>query len=156
LVADLLSQEIGSKVTLIPNKNTYEFKEFKSVKYDSLYKKMLEESDNFIAEQLMLQVGNKIDSSYSVKKAITYSLENYLQNIPQKPRWVDGSGLSRYNLFTPESYVFLLKKMYREIPIEKLLNYFPVGGKSGTLENYYKNENHIFLQNRVLYLITII
>jgi len=140
LVADLLTDELGDKVTLVPNKDSYNFKEFKSVHYDSLYKKMLEVSDNFIAEQLMLQVGNKVDSAYSVKKAITFSLENYLKDIPQEPRWVDGSGLSRYNLFTPESYVYLLKKMYREIPTEKLLAYFPVGGISGTLKNYYKND----------------
>ncbi len=139
LVADLLSEELGSKVTLISNNVTYKFNDFKSIKYDSLYTKMLVDSDNFIAEQLMLQVGNKVDSVYSVKSAIDYSLENYLQNIPQKPRWVDGSGLSRYNLFTPESYVYLLKKMYKEIPTDKLFAYFPVGGMSGTLKNYYKN-----------------
>ena len=140
LVADLLSDELGKKVVLIPLKKTYKFKEFKSVKYDSLYKKMLQVSDNFIAEQLMLQVGNAVDSVYSVEKGIEYSLENYLQGIPQKPRWVDGSGLSRYNLFTPESLVYLLTKMYREISQEKLFTYFPVGGDSGTLKNYYKNE----------------
>ncbi len=140
LVADILSDEIGSKVTLIPSNNSYKFREFKSVKYDSLYLRMLEESDNFIAEQLMLQVGREVDSVYSVKKAIDYSLENYMQNIPQKPRWVDGSGLSRYNLFTPESYVFLLKKMYSEFSQEKILSYFPIGGETGTLKNYYKNE----------------
>jgi D-alanyl-D-alanine carboxypeptidase/D-alanyl-D-alanine-endopeptidase (penicillin-binding protein 4) len=151
LSADLLSKEIGSKVTLIPNRDTYNFKEYKSVEYDSVYKKMLEDSDNFIAEQLMLQVGNKVDSAYNVKKAIAYSLENYLQNIPQKPRWVDGSGLSRYNLFTPESNVFLLKKMYEEIPGEKLLSYFAVGGETGTLKSFYKNEKpYIFAKSGTL------
>lgn len=140
LVADLLSEEIGKKVVLIPSKKKYKFKEFKSVKYDSLYKEMLVISDNFIAEQIMLQVGDKVDSVYSVSKAIDYSLKNYLKNIPQEPRWVDGSGLSRYNLFTPESLVYLLAKMYQEIPSEKLLSYFPVGGDSGTLKNHYKNE----------------
>ena len=140
LFADLLSDEIGSKVTLIPDKDSYNLKKFKSIKYDSLYVRMLEESDNFIAEQLMLQVGNKVDSVYSVRRAISYSLDNYLKEIPQKPRWVDGSGLSRYNLFTPESFVFLLKKMYQEFQEEKLLSYFAIGGKSGTLKNYYKNE----------------
>ncbi len=151
LVADLLSDELGKKVVLIPSKDTYKFKEFKSVKYDSLYKQMLVVSDNFIAEQLMLQVGNEVDSVYSVKKAIDYSLNNYLQNIPQKPRWVDGSGLSRYNLFTPESLVYLLKKMYREIPSKKLFTYFPVGGDSGTLKNYYKNnEPYIYAKSGTL------
>ena len=139
LVSNLLSREIGKNVTLIKNKNNYYFKHLYSVSYDSLYHKMLHISDNFIAEQLMLQVGIKVDSTYSVKNAIDYSLNHYLQKIPQKPRWVDGSGLSRYNLFTPESYVFLLKKMYNEIPKEKLFDYFPAGGESGTLENYFAN-----------------
>ena len=125
---------------LIKYKNTKDFQELKSVKYDSLYKELFMQSDNFIAEQLMLQVANEVDSSYSVENAIKYALENYLADIPQKPRWVDGSGLSRYNLFTPESFIYLLSKMYREISREKLLGYFPVGGKSGTLKNYYKNE----------------
>ncbi len=140
LIADLLSDEIGKKVVLIPSNKSYNFKEFKSVKYDSLYKQLLVDSDNFIAEQIMLQVGNKVDSVFSVAKAIDYSLKNYLLDIPQKPRWVDGSGLSRYNLFTPESLVYLLTKMYREIPTKKLFTYLPVGGDSGTLKNYYKNE----------------
>lgn len=151
LVADLLSDEIGKKVVLIPSSKAYNFKEFKSVKYDSLYKKLLVISDNFIAEQLMLQVGNEVDSVYSVKRGIAYSIENYLQGIPQKPRWVDGSGLSRYNLFTPESNVFLLKKMYKEIPTKKLFSYFPVGGKSGTIKNYYKNgEPYIYAKSGTL------
>ena len=63
-----------------------------------------------------------------------------MPNLPQKPRWVDGSGLSRYNLFTPEDNVHLLTKMYQEIPLEKLLSYFPAGGKSGTLKRWYGHE----------------
>lgn len=151
LVADLLSKEIDKKVVLIKYSNKDDFQELKSVKYDSLYTEMLVESDNFIAEQLLLQVGNEVDSTYSATGAIKYSLENYLPDIPQKPRWVDGSGLSRYNLFTPESFVYLLKKMYADIPREKLLAYFPVGGESGTLENYYKNEKpYIFAKSGTL------
>ncbi len=140
LLADLLGKEIGKKIVVIPPKEDYKFWDLKSVRYDSVYKQMLYVSDNFIAEQLMLQVGNVVDSTYSVSAAIDYSLEHYLKGIPQKPRWVDGSGLSRYNLFTPESLVFLLKKIYNEVPHEKLFDYFPVGGQSGTLKNYYKNE----------------
>ncbi|MEN8188161.1 MAG: D-alanyl-D-alanine carboxypeptidase [Bacteroidota bacterium] len=151
LVADILGDTLQKKVVVIPPKKDVIFKEFKSVAYDSLYTEMLEVSDNFIAEQLMLQVGNKTDSTYSVEAGISYALDNYLQGIPQKPRWVDGSGLSRYNLFTPESYVYLLKKMYKEIPTEKLLSYFPVGGKSGTLKNYYKTYTpYIFAKSGTL------
>jgi len=151
LVADLLGGKIDKNIQLLKNKENYYFKPFYSVSYDSLYYKMLHVSDNFIAEQLMLQVGNKVDSTYSVKKAISYSLDNYMKDIPQKPRWVDGSGLSRYNLFTPESFVYLLKKMYREIPKEKLFDYFPAGGKSGTLEKYFANNKpYIFAKTGTL------
>ena len=151
LVADLLSDEIGKKVVLIPYENTHIFKVLHSVKYDSLYKKMLVDSDNFIAEQLMLQVGNEVGGVYSVAKSIDYSLKNYFQEIPQKPRWVDGSGLSRYNLFTPESFVYLLTKMYREIPTKKLFSYFPVGGFSGVIKDETKNgEVTIFAKSGTL------
>lgn len=151
LVADLLEEKTDNDIHLLKNKNNYNFKPFYSVSYDSLYYKMLHVSDNFIAEQLMLQVSNKVDSIYSVKNAISYSLDHYLQNIPQKPRWVDGSGLSRYNLFTPESFVYLLKKMYQEIPKEKLFDYFPAGGKNGTLEKYFVNDKpYIFAKTGTL------
>ena len=114
---------------------------------------MLTISDNFIAEQLMIQVGYAKNGKYSVEKGIEYTLDNYMQDIPQKPRWVDGSGLSRYNLFTPESMVYVLKKMYHEIPHDKLFTFLPSGGVSGTLKNTFKNEKPFILQNQELYLI---
>jgi len=139
LVADLLSESLNKKVTLIPTGYKRDLKPFYSVAYDSLYKQMLVISDNFIAEQLMLQVGKELSGKYSVEEGIDQALKTYMADIPQKPRWTDGSGLSRYNLFTPESMVYLLKKMYSEIPREKLFSYFPVSGHSGTLKNSFKN-----------------
>lgn len=140
LVSNLLGEILKKEVKLIPDSEKYtNWKILRSIKSDELYKKMLVESDNFIAEQLMLQVGKEVSNLYSVKLAIKYSLENYLPNLPHKPRWVDGSGLSRYNLFSPNDFVFLLNKMYKEIPLQKLLNYFPVGGETGTLKNWYGN-----------------
>lgn len=148
LVAKLLGAVIQKDIKVIPTCNKYDFKILKGVVSDSLYKKMLVVSDNFVAEQLMLQVGKKVSDSYSVKSAIHYSLTNYLKDLPQKPRWVDGSGLSRYNLFTPNDFIFLLEKMFQEIPLQKLLSYFPVGGESGTLKNGYSNDKpYIFAKS---------
>lgn len=139
LSATLLGDAINKEVKIIPYK-AYNFKIIYGEQYDSIFKKMLVVSDNFIAEQLMLQVGKQVSGKYSVKEAINFSLDSLLPNLPQKPKWVDGSGLSRYNLFSPNDMVYLLNKMYQEIPLPKLLNFFPVGGKSGTLKNWYGNK----------------
>ncbi len=147
LTAQLLSDEIDKKIVLIPNKK-YDFKPLYSEKKDSLLTKLLVDSDNFISEQLMLQVGYEVSKKYSVNEAIKYSLEHYLKGLPQTPRWVDGSGLSRYNLFTPNDMIHLLEKMYREIPQEKLFSYFPVEdkhvfAKSGSLSNNYNLSGYL-------------
>ncbi len=137
LAADLLGDAIGKKVTLVPDEFEGDFSMLLTRPYDSLYTRMLIESDNFIAEQLMLQVGWKAKNEYRVKAAVDYALDSIFQNISQRPRWVDGSGLSRYNLFTPESMVHLLKIMHREITTDHLLGYLAQGGVSGTLESNF-------------------
>ena len=143
LVADLMSKELNRKVILLHNETNYDFMPFKEVPYDTLYTRMMVYSDNFMAEQLMLRVGSVAKGKYSVAEAIQFSMENYLTDIPQKPRWVDGSGLSRYNLFTPESMTYLLKKLYDELPVDQLFSFLPQGGESGTLKNHFKGQDYI-------------
>ena len=143
LVADLLSNELDRKVILIQNDKTYDFKAFKEVSYDTLYTRMMLSSDNFMAEQLMLRVGSVTEGKYSVAQAIKYSFEHYIPNIPHKPRWVDGSGLSRYNMFSPKSISFLLQRMYEEMPQDQLFSYLPQGGVNGTLKNNYAGQSYI-------------
>ena len=95
------------------------------------------QSDNFIAEQLLLNASSVLSDTLSSKKTINYMLENEFQDLSHVPRWVDGSGLSRYNLFTPNSMVDILNRMYDEYNLTYTLSFFPVGGVSGTLENHY-------------------
>jgi len=140
LVVKLLSDTLQKPVSMVSKLESNEFKTMYSVPSDSVYKQMLTVSDNFIAEQLLLQVGKEVSGEYNVHNAIDSVLKNHLSTLPQNPRWVDGSGLSRYNLTTPENTVHLLTKMYREIPLEKLMDYFPVGGKTGTLRSWYAND----------------
>lgn len=152
LVAELLSDTLNKPMTIISQNKDLDFKPFYSMAVDSVYRQMLVVSDNFIAEQLMLQVGKKVNDSYNVEDAITYVLENHLSNLPQKPVWRDGSGLSVYNLFSPENTVHLLTKMYQEIPLDKLLSYFPIGGESGTLRNWYggKEKPYVYAKSGTL------
>lgn len=112
---------------------------------DSLYSQMMAVSDNFLAEQLMLLVSSTLSDSLSFNRARDYTLKTHLGKMPSPPRWVDGSGLSRYNLISPESLVYLLMELYREIPEDRLFNLFAKGGRKGTLEDWYRDPDGPFL-----------
>ena len=101
---------------------------------------MMYVSDNFLAEQLLLSASSKFSRTLSSFRMRQYMLQHALADLPQAPRWVDGSGLSRYNLFSPADFVHILSKMYAEIPQKRLLSLFPVGGESGTLKKYFKGD----------------
>lgn len=124
---------------------------FYSIPSDSLYKRMLEESDNFIAEQILLMAADKVSDTLKTSIAIDYMKKNHLADLPDEPVWVDGSGLSRYNLFTPRSMIRLLEKIHKEVLQERLFSLMATGGKSGTLKNYYKAaEPYIFAKTGTL------
>jgi D-alanyl-D-alanine carboxypeptidase/D-alanyl-D-alanine-endopeptidase (penicillin-binding protein 4) len=107
---------------------------------DSLLKPMMHRSDNFFAEQSLLMVSNKKLGIMNDAKIIDTLLKTDFSGLPQKPRWVDGSGLSRYNLFTPQDFVAILNKMRVEFGMDRIKELFPTGGE-GTISSYYKNEN---------------
>lgn len=107
---------------------------------DSLLRIMMHRSDNFFAEQTLLMVSNKRLDIMSEKKIIDTLLKTELKALPQPAKWVDGSGLSRYNLFTPEDFVFLLNKLHSEFEWKRITTILPTGG-TGTISNYYKNLN---------------
>jgi D-alanyl-D-alanine carboxypeptidase/D-alanyl-D-alanine-endopeptidase (penicillin-binding protein 4) len=67
-------------------------------------------------------------------------LNGDLRQLPQRPYWVDGSGLSRYNLFTPQDFVYLLDKMKNEFGLPRMKGILPTGG-AGTLSGYYKQDS---------------
>ena len=112
---------------------------------DSLYREMIAVSDNFLAEQLMLMVSSTLSDSLSFNRARDYILKTHLRDMPSPPRWVDGSGLSRYNLISPESLVYLLLELYRELPEERLFALMAKGGEKGTLEGWYQDPDGPYL-----------
>ncbi len=142
LVTDLLSDTLNKPVKIIKKvpENFLPLKTLYSIHTDSLYKRMLQESDNFIAEQILLMSAEKIADTLKAQIAIDYMRENYLHVLPDEIKWVDGSGLSVYNLFTPRTMVKLLEMIIEEVPQERLLKLLPAGGESGTLKNFYKAE----------------
>jgi serine-type D-Ala-D-Ala carboxypeptidase/endopeptidase (penicillin-binding protein 4) len=117
---------------------------------DSLFRPMMLYSDNFFAEQTLMMVSYRLTGVMNEEKLIEYLLETDLAGIPGKPRWVDGSGLSRYNLFSPRSFVWLLEKMVDEYGFERMCRLLPTGGE-GTLEELYLSEkDRIFAKTGTL------
>lgn len=123
-----------------------------SIAADSLYQRMMYESDNFLAEQLLILVSSTLSDTLNSARAREHIMDTYLGELRQPPKWVDGSGLSRYNLFTPESMVYVLNKMYGEMPRDRLFNLFPAGGISGTLKDRFgsNGQPYIFAKSGAL------
>ena len=142
LIATLLSDTLKKPVKIYKgDRQNIDFENtLYSIPSDSIYKRMMQASDNFIAEQILLMAAGKVSDTLKTEIAIDYMKENYLKDLPDEPMWYDGSGLSRYNLFTPRSMVKLIEKIEQEMPKEKLFEILATGGESGTLKNYYKAE----------------
>lgn len=134
LTKKFIEQKLDKKVVLAKSPHHNPNKILYSIPTDSIYKRMLFDSDNFLAEQLMLVVSSTQSDTLSFDKAKNYILENDLSDIKQQPRWVDGSGLSRYNLFTPESMVAVLQKLYNEIDKQRLFKLLPAWNTNGTIQ----------------------
>jgi len=142
ILADTLHKPVGIINLKIPSYA----KTLSGAKRDSVLKHMMLPSDNFIAEHLLLVCSNQIGDTLSTTKAIDYITKNYLSFLPDKVKWVDGSGLSRQNLFTPRDNVYLLDSIYRLVNNpEKLFSLLPAGGKSGTLKSAYPKTDKPFV-----------
>lgn len=136
--ADLLKDTLG-KAVYITHEAPY-FPGTASVVYsrpaDSVYTPMMHRSDNFFAEQTLLMVSNTRFGVMNDHRIIDTLLANDLADLPQKPSWADGSGLSRFNLFTPRDFVTLLGKIKNEFGMDRIKPILPTGG-TGTLKRYY-------------------
>jgi D-alanyl-D-alanine carboxypeptidase/D-alanyl-D-alanine-endopeptidase (penicillin-binding protein 4) len=103
-----------------------------------ILKIMMNRSDNFFAEQVLLMTSAQLLNKLDEEAAIDTLLKTEFNFFPQKMQWADGSGLSRFNLNTPENYIALLQKMQELFGFERIKSIFAQGGK-GTLAAYYKN-----------------
>lgn len=142
LIMEMLRDTLKRKLTkidydLIKDKPHLKLKGIES---DSLFKQMLTISDNFLAEQLLVLASDELFDSLNVKGVIDYGIDNFLSDLPDRPIWVDGSGLSSYNKFTPRSIIKLLDKIRSEVPMEKIIAFFPAGGQSGTIKSWYRSD----------------
>lgn len=142
LLADTLKKEVKIvNKTLPPNAKT-----IFSSKSDDVFRQLMLPSDNFVAEQLLLTYADRMGIALDTRQVIKTIEERYLADLPDKPKWIDGSGLSKGNLFTPRSIIKLLDLIYTEVNDQKrLFSMMPAGGQTGTLRNAFPKTNTPFV-----------
>ncbi|MFM6915324.1 MAG: D-alanyl-D-alanine carboxypeptidase [Aquirufa sp.] len=133
MTAFLLADTLHKSVETLPLAVHPDARIFYAGKMDSLYLPMLHESDNSIAEQLLVMI--------AAEKG--WDFAQVIENLKKEPgnefltdiRWVDGSGLSRYNLIRPKDFIRILELLAKEVAPDRLHTLLPEAGKTGTMRN---------------------
>lgn len=100
---------------------------------DTMLKIMMQESDNFVAEELMLAAAYQVSGVMNEALLIDKMVKGPMRFILDTIQWMDGSGLSRYNLMTPNTMVRVLNKIYEEQGMNFVKTIFSAGGENGSL-----------------------
>lgn len=103
----------------------------------------LKPSDNLYADSLYLHTAAKINGAPLNWNEAQPVIKNFLQQQTgidlTNAIFTDGSGLSRYNLVTPEQTISLLKFLYQRFPLSyEYIAALPISGRDGTLQKRFK------------------
>ena len=165
VIVDLLRSSLKTSVSLSNNKlDNYQV--LNSDNVDEIYSIILKKSDNLISESLAANISFRINDTISVNKGLDIIENSFKKSISNQMELFDGSGLSRYNLITPEALVTSLERIYLSIGLERVKRIFPnnfiiednedfVWGKSGTLKNNYNYSGYIITNKGKQYVFSI-
>jgi serine-type D-Ala-D-Ala carboxypeptidase/endopeptidase (penicillin-binding protein 4) len=140
LTLRLLSDTLRRSVVAYPTRPMDKPQLLYSLPVDTLYRRMLQVSDNMLAEQLMVLVSSVATDTLSTQKGIDFIQKKYLSKFATQPQWVDGSGLSRYNLITPSTTVGILQDLFQTMPQDRLFSLMAIGNKAGTLKRLFQGK----------------
>jgi D-alanyl-D-alanine carboxypeptidase/D-alanyl-D-alanine-endopeptidase (penicillin-binding protein 4) len=165
VIVDLLRSSLKTSVSLSNNK-LEDYKVLNSDNVDEIYSIILKKSDNLISESLAANISFRINDTISVDKGLDIIENSFKKSISNQMELFDGSGLSRYNLITPEALVTSLERIYLLIGLERVKRIFPnnfiiednedfVWGKSGTLKNNYNYSGYIITNKGKQYVFSI-
>ena len=126
------------------NKNNLEVAAVKSPELSKLIAEVNTSSNNLFAEALLKTLGSqsKNNNRQDTAKLGLKVLQKNLQKLgvtPQSYKIVDGSGLSRKNLISPEALVQTLQAMTRAPQFKVFRASLPISGVSGTLKRRFKD-----------------
>ena len=141
LFTHLLQNRTQYPVKLLENSNTPPNWDILYSKQEALiYKALLQDSDNGVAEALLNMISQTTFNEMNIQKTIDNLKIHWSQWLPDPIEWIDGSGVSRYNMITPRTLIAVLKKIYQEAGLESIKKYFPKSASSGTLKDYTLRE----------------
>lgn len=103
----------------------------------------LKPSDNLYADSLYLHTAAVLNGSpvnwNQAQPVVKKFLEQQTDINFSKAVFTDGSGLSRYNLVTPEQTISLLKFLYQRFPLSyEYIAALPISGRDGTLTKRFR------------------
>ncbi|WP_162796116.1 D-alanyl-D-alanine carboxypeptidase/D-alanyl-D-alanine-endopeptidase [Pedobacter nanyangensis] len=125
------------------------WKPYYTYKTSEVLTPMMHQSDNFMAEQLLLMAGSKLVGKLADRQAIAALQQSDFSSFPQSFVWVDGSGLSRNNNFSPQVLTALLYKMRQSFGWETVRQILQKDQATAT--DYYKGyENNIWSKTGTL------
>ncbi len=116
---------------------TAQAKSLNTVIADSVYAIMMQESDNLMAEQLLLMAAFSKKGVLQEDSIIPLAKKELLAPLQIQPKWVDGSGLSRYNKFRPIDMIRIMSYLYHTQPESRLRTIFPQGHVKGSIKAWY-------------------
>ena len=123
-----------------------------------ILKKMMFKSDNFLAEQLLINA-QRVQGYETQKTYLTYLKSSLFASLPDPLIWVDGSGLSVYNMNTPRNLVKALEIIFHMITWDEIIELFPdkfsdeninnsfVYAKTGTLRHNQALSGYLITQS---------
>ena len=94
-------------------------------------------------------ISKRMSGGITTEKAIEIIKNKWGDIFNDELIWYDGSGISRYNMFTPRTITQVLKLIRKEIQWSKIQQLFPKSGESGTLLDY-PNLSDIFAKTGTL------
>ncbi|MDA0792833.1 MAG: D-alanyl-D-alanine carboxypeptidase [Bacteroidetes bacterium] len=141
LFVKILSEVTRNQIKIVKGEDSLTWQTLYTGNDEKLYKGLLHDSDNGIAESLLLMISNSFNGAFDTQIAIDWLTKDWESFIPDPLEWVDGSGVSRYNMFTPRSLISILKQIRKEIDWNTIKELFAKSGESGTLSSYSKLNN---------------
>ena len=136
LIKKLLMDTIHTNVILGPPKELGKGSLIQGPMVQPVLKKMMFESDNFLAEQLLINA-QRIEGYETQKEYLQRLKSSLFVTLPDPLIWVDGSGLSVYNMNTPRNFVKTLEIIYNMISWDEIKELFPNKFSDENIDNSF-------------------